>query len=162
MKVYGYCDASYSPKHKLAVVGFSSSLNNERDIIYKNETDTNNVRAEVIAIFEILKYLKINMSISTLRITVYSDCKSVVTRMENIKTLNDINYKNRKGQYIKNYDLYGQIHDILESMIIPVKIKHIKGHVKKHNMKKHNVNFSYVDRGCRKNLRRIINSVMSI
>ncbi|AZL89130.1 ribonuclease H [Megavirus baoshan] len=142
-----FCDASFDPKNKIASIAWKIGNN---DICYTIIRDTNNTRAEIIVLLEILS--KINHDLEYI---IYTDCASLISRINSRDEIIRSNYKTRCGKDIKNADLYSQIFNKLQNNI---KIKHIEGHLPTRNMNTNNIIFSQVDKLARKKLRQYLST----
>lgn len=155
-EVKSFCDASFSPKHKIGVIGWKIG---ESKINTKIITDTDNSSAELICLLDLLK----NLDLSKNNI-IYTDCESAVRRIKSKDEIISNGYrKNKKDGFIKNHAVYREIFCILNENSLQseniIKINHIEGHIKKELMTPDNVEFSKVDRFIRKELRRVVKNL---
>ncbi|ANB50830.1 hypothetical protein [Powai lake megavirus] len=140
-----FCDASFDPKSNIAVIAWKIGNN---DIQYEIIHDTNNTRAEIIVLLKILSEINQNQ-----QYIIYTDCASLLSRINSRDKIIQSNYKTRCGKNIKNADLYSQIFNKLQGGI---QIKHIDGHLPTRDMNSNNITFSQVDKLARKKLRQYI------
>ena len=132
-----YTDASYSPLHKIAIIGYKLNGKIHTKII-KN---IQNTEAEFMAILFALKSIKIN---NHANIIVYTDCMRVIDL---------INKRNIKKHYHKTF---------LEKVdiITNITFNHINGHKKSALKDNYDKEFSELDNFVRKKLRSIIKKNM--
>ncbi|AEQ33037.1 ribonuclease H [Acanthamoeba polyphaga mimivirus] len=140
-----FCDASFDPKNKIAVIAWKVGNNDmQHEIIH----DTNNTRAEIIVLLKILSEINQDQ-----KYIIYTDCASLLSRINSQDKIIQSNYKTSCGKDIKNADLY---HHIFNKLRNNIQIKHIEGHLPTRNMNTNNIIFSQVDKLARKKLRQYI------
>lgn len=142
-----YCDASYNPQTKIAVIGWKIGQNKIRDMLL---TDTNNTRAEIIGLIHLINELDPN-----LKYIIHTDCQSILNRLMSKEKLIGKDFKNAKGEKLGNADLYQKLFEIVTENITLV---HIDGHISREKMNEDNVIFSQLDKYVRRKLRIITNA----
>lgn len=154
--IKSFCDASFSPKHKIGVIGWKIG---ESKINTKIIIDTDNSSAELICLLDLMKNLDL-----TKNNIIYTDCESAVRRIESRGEIISNDYRTKTG-FIKNHAIYREIFSILDKNCsvdtegISITINHIDGHIKKELMTPDNVEFSKIDRFIRKELRRVVKNL---
>ena len=149
-----FCDASYSPQTKIAIVGWQIGNSDITTIKIEN---TNNTRAEIIGIIKLMTEIHDihntdNANKPKKEYTIYTDCQSILNRIESKDKLIKKNFMNRKNVRLANADLYEQLFDLLQNNII---LEHIVGHMPNKKMNEQNKQFSILDRLVRSELRKI-------
>nr|WBF70539.1 hypothetical protein [Megavirus caiporensis] len=142
-----FCDASFDPKSNTAIIAWKIGNN---DIQYKIIHDTNNTRAEIIVLLKILSKINYNQ-----QHIIYTDCASLLSRINSRDKIIQSNYKTNSGKDIKNADLYSQIFNKLQDGI---QVKHIEGHLPIRDMNSNNMIFTQVDKLARKKLRQYLST----
>ncbi|SPN79832.1 Ribonuclease H [Brazilian cedratvirus IHUMI] len=144
-----FCDASYNPKTRVAVVGWKIGQESiHHEIIY----DTNINRAELQGIVALIRHLQQRGPIST---TIFTDCENIVNKHRQREEIISRNYLTKKGKPVTNSDLLREFFTICTDKIT---IQHIEGHVAKHLMNDNNREFALVDRHVRRMLRQHLKS----
>ena len=142
-----YTDASYSNTKNVAVIG--SKIGSEPiDILILN--NTNNTRAEIIGVINLMEKLKIKFNT---KYVIYTDCQGVLNIIAKKSKLINANFTNKKNETLRNTDLYKKLYELLRP---DIEICHIKGHIPKQNMTPDNVIFSELDKYIRKKLRKLV------
>jgi ribonuclease HI len=149
-----FCDGSYNPQYKIAVIVWKcGDINIKHDVV----RNTNNTRAELEALIrvliDILKW-KINGTI-----IINTDCQSAIKRIKSRTTLETSNFMTKKNTIIRNADNYIKIFKLIDLIPNNIEFKHIDGHIQKKLMNADNIIFSTVDKFARKQLREIINKI---
>ncbi len=137
-----YCDASFSPKHKYAVLGWQIG-NEHMNILRIN--NTNNTRAEFEVMIKLLECLSTDH-----KYIIYTDCQGITRCLNKKQKLIDSNFKNRKGQELANADIYKKLYELF---LPNMTIVHIDGHIPTKLMSEDNKKFSHIDRTVRSILR---------
>lgn len=137
-----YCDASFDPVSKIAVIGWKIGDGDIQTFLCKN---TNNSRAEIIGLINLISLLN-----PTNEYIIFTDCESIIRRLSNKEILINKDFKNKAGMPLSNVDLYKKLFEIIPNNII---IKHINGHMPIKLMADENIIFSTVDKFVRKLLR---------
>ena len=139
-----YCDASFCPERKVAVCGWKIGNN---DCFTKVIHNTNNTRAEYLAILDLLNHIdKINQYI------IYTDCQGIINTINKKDKLISKNFRNKKGEDLANGDLYKLLFTVLENHH-NISIVFTPGHMPSKLMNIDNQMFSQVDKLIRKELR---------
>ena len=147
-----YSDASFSPKHKIAVIGWKIESNACcTQIIH----DTTNTRAEFLAILDLINHLD-----NTNKYIIFTDCAGVINCLNKQEKLVGKNFKNKHGKNLSNGDLYKQLFDDLKNKYIV--IKQLPGHMAVGLMNPDNVLFSHLDKTARKELRQYVSAIGNI
>jgi ribonuclease HI len=141
-----FCDASYSPLHKFAIIGWQIGKN---EINIQRINDTNNTRAELIAMIKLLKCLDVNE-----HYTIFTDCQGIIRSLNKKEKIVEKKFKNNRGKELANADLYRKLYDLF---LPNISIVHISGHIPTKLMNNDNENFSRVDKLVRSVLREHVN-----
>lgn len=151
MNIKCFCDASFDPRRKIAVIGWKigTNSNTQYDII----EDTTNTAAEICVLIRLIEEL-INDHDHIHKYTIFTDCQSIINRINSAQKLIDCQFKNRRGKLLTNAHLYCKLFDLLNPRI---KIKHTAGHMPKLHMNNDQLIFSELDIAVRKRLRTLIN-----
>lgn len=152
-----YCDASFNPQHKIAVIAWKSNDNDDNNIHYKILYDTTNTGAEIEALVEILN--EIYNSNLRENVIIFTDCQSAINRINARIKLIESNFISKKGTRNRNADRYIKIFKLIDSIDADIEFKHIKGHVPAGQMNDDNKIFSSIDKFARKQLRVIITNM---
>ena len=137
-----YCDASFNPVSRIAVIGWRINNNKIQTMIIKN---TNNTRAEIIGLIRLISELEKDK-----QYMIYTDCMGIINRIASKDVLIHKQYKTANGRILANADLYDQLFGMLTDNI---QIQHIKGHLPKDLMNEDNMRFSELDKYVRHKLR---------
>jgi len=137
-----YCDASFDPKTKIAIIGWCIS---DGHINVSQLNNTNNTRAEIICLIGLIKMLD-----KRLKYSIYTDCMGIISRIESKDKLIKKNFLSKKGIELNNADLYKELFNLLTPNI---HIVHIRGHVPLNQMTNDNIKFSALDKCVRAKLR---------
>jgi len=148
-----FCDASFNPKTKIAIIGYQIG-DNPIDTTLLH--DTNNTRAEITGLIMLLTKI-VNNTIdndnqNNKEYIIYTDCQSILNRIESKDKLIKKNFMNRKNEKLNNADLYKELFDLLEGRD-NISLKHNPGHMPKKNMTSTNKKFSILDKLVRQQLR---------
>ncbi|SHO33522.1 Ribonuclease HI [Cedratvirus A11] len=143
-----YCDASYDPRSRVAVIGWKIT---QGEIHHELIHDTNINRAELQGIINLIKYLEEEHS----NVTIFTDCENIVNKHQQREEIISRNFLTKNGKEIANSDLLREFFSICTDNIT---IKHIQGHMAKHLMSDDNKEFALVDKHVRRVLRQHLKS----
>jgi ribonuclease HI len=142
-KIECYCDASFDPATGTAIVGWKIGFDQIQIMKIENTTNT---RAEIRGFLSLIDVL-----IPGKKYVIYTDCKTIIDRLQKKNELIERNFTTKKGKRLSQADLYQQLFMI---DFTDIEVKHIAGHVKKSEMNAHNIAFSELDQVLRRELRR--------
>ena len=145
-----YCDASYDPQSKTAVVGYTIGTVFDPIIFYMK--NTKNTRAEIHGLIKLINVLDPNRAY-----IIYTDCDSILKRIKKRDDLMRNQFKNRKGKLLKSADLYRQLFDLVSNNL-DLDIRHIRGHMPTHQKNDDDMMFGKLDKFVRAKLRSVINN----
>lgn len=165
-----FSDASYSKKHKLGVAGFLIINNANNHAAFKISSskvqttvfkEENNIRVELRGVIWALesfmadqKHDSIGSSVNISHLSIYIDCKSVLSLLDRRTKLEASNYISKRSKRIlSNADLYKRFFVLYDD--IKPNIIWVKGHSAKRERTFVQNNFSYIDMIVRKELRAI-------
>lgn len=137
-----YTDASFDPISRTAICGWRIGSNEIRTF---DISETNNTRAEIIGIINLVENLEKDVSY-----IIYTDCMGVIDRLNSKEDLISSNFCNKNGHRLNNADLYEKLFEILTPNI---SFEHIDGHLPSSKMNSDNKLFSELDKLVRKKLR---------
>ena len=140
-----YTDASFDPKSNTAIIGWKINKQNLRINVLKNTT---NIRAEIVSLINLLENLELDKNY-----IIYTDCQSVLNRIESKELLIKKNFMTNKGKELGNADLYRKLFDLLTPNI---KLIHIDGHLPVNLKDDDDKEFSDLDKRVRQELRKIV------
>jgi len=157
---FAYCDASFSKKDGLAVIGyaiFRSQKEHDEILLAKKEItlteidETNNIRAEIRGALAVLEAIP-----PCSNLTLFTDCQTICDLPERRMKLEGSEFVSEsKNAELANADLYRKFYSLYARH--KVDIVWIKGHSpnRQGNVQK---NFSHLDKEVRKRLRAAVKS----
>lgn len=149
-KIQFFSDASFSPQHKIGVIGWRKNDDEINTEILTNITD--NVTCECHALLKVLEYIQCNNTNNVYEI--YVDCNSILEKIAKRDTIKKNQYRTKKGKYIHGHILYEKIFNILDNTRCNIYFYHIDGHKSFDKKTVVDHKFSTVDKLVRKRLRR--------
>ena len=149
-----FCDGSYNPQHKIAVIAWKCG---DGDIKHEIIHNTNNTRAELEALIKVLNDVQKQKIDGT--IVINTDCQSAINRINSRTKLEEAGFMTKKGTMVRNTDIYIKLFELTDSIPNDIEFKHIDGHIRKRLMTDDNRIFSTIDKFARKRLREIINKL---
>jgi len=150
--IESYTDGSCHTKLKIGAWAAIIFIDSKEIVLKNTELNTTNQRMELLAVLNVLDYLKTNHFDKT-TIIIYTDSQYVVGiegRMDRFK-LQD--YKTKKGEAIRNEDLVRELVRFIE--IMNINFVKVKAHQKETETKNYN---RVVDKLCRKMVREYVSN----
>jgi ribonuclease HI len=158
--IYIYSDASFSKPSGTGIIGFACIAGEDThlktflttdDIQIEKIKETNNIRCEIKSAIHAIESRK-----QSDRVILFTDCESIVNLPTRRQKLEKMQFKNKRGQILKNADLYVKFFSLMDKFHI--EIRWIKGHTPEAGQDHIHKNFSVVDQAVRKKLREITNA----